>query len=508
MADSQDHRMRLLSKSKLLAFRQCPKRLWLEIHRKELRQDSAATQASFKVGHQVGDIARNLYDPKGTGHLIDAQVDGFDVAFSRSAELLNQSRPIFEAGFSASGALAFADVMLPARKAGKRVWKMIEVKSSTKVDDYHRDDTAIQAYVARSSGVPLVYIALAHIDSSWVYPGEEDYQGLLVEEDLTDEAFSRENEVKAWIAEAQKIAGKRTEPSIGTGPHCKDPYECGFLGHCQSQEPQAEYPVSWLPRIQSKALKTLIDVEGVNDLRHVPDALLNDRQQRVKTHTLSGEVFFDELNATTDLAQHKLPAYFIDFETIQFAVPIWKGTRPFQQIPFQFSAHRLSRTGKLDHHSFIDLSGRDPSKTFAEALITACGDRGPVFVYNAGFETSRIKELGERFPKLKPFLLAINERVVDLLRVAEQRYYHPSQQGSWSIKKILPAVAPDLRYEALNGVQNGGMAMDAFREAVSTSTTKTRKTEIEQQLLEYCYLDTYAMVKLWQFFSGRTDMDI
>ena len=263
-----------------------------------------------------------------------------------------------------------------------------------------------------------------------------------------------------------------------------------------------------MPRIQSKALKDLIAGDGVSDLRDVPDGLLNERQARVKTHTLSGTPYFDAAKAAADLAPHKLPAYFIDFETIQFAVPIWKGTRPYQQIPFQFSVHRLSRTGKLEHRAFLDLSGNDPSRAFAEALIAACGERGPVFVYNAGFETARIRELGERFPRLKNALLAINERGVDLLRIAEMRYYHPSQQGSWSIKKVLPAVAPELRYDALEGVQDGGMAMDAFSEAISSSTSTTRKDQIEQQLLNYCRLDTYAMVRLWRFFAGRTDMEI
>ena len=221
-----------------------------------------------------------------------------------------------------------------------------------------------------------------------------------------------------------------------------------------------------------------------------------------------GTTYFDAPNAATDLAAHKLPAYFIDFETIQFAIPVWKGTRPYQQIPFQFSVHRLFRTGKLLHQSFLDLSGRDPSKAFAEALIAACGERGPVLVYNAGFETPRIKELGERFPRLKKSLLAINERVVDLLRIAEQRYYHPSQQGSWSIKRVLPAIAPDLRYDELDGVQNGGMAMNAFREAISATTTETRKAQIEQQLLEYCNLDTYGMIRLWKYFSDHNDLEI
>ncbi len=170
--------MRNLSKSKLLAFRQCPKRLWLEIHQPALREDSPATQARFAVGHQVGDVARTLYDPAGKGQLIDAKTEGYDAAFARSWALLASANAIFEAGFSAGGALAFADVMLPARKGGKRVWRMIEVKSSTSVKDYHRDDAAVQAFVAREAGVPLASVSLAHIDSTWVYPGGEDYQGL------------------------------------------------------------------------------------------------------------------------------------------------------------------------------------------------------------------------------------------------------------------------------------------------------------------------------------------
>ncbi len=500
--------MRNLSKTKLLAFRQCPKRLWLEIHHPELREDSAATQTSFAVGHSVGDIAPKLYDLEGKGHLFDPGKERLSAIFAKTTELLKSDQPIFEAGFAAGGALALADVMLPIGGTGKPAWRMVEIKSSTSLKDYHRDDAAIQAYVARAAGVPLVAIALAHIDSNWVYPGHGDYRGLLLENDLTAEAFARGAEVQGWIAEAQAAAARGEEPAIRTGPRCTDPYECGFLGHCRGQEPQAEYPIHWLPRIQSKAVKAHITDHAITDMRQVRDSLLNQRQQRVKAHTLSGEVYFDGLRAATDLADHKLPAYFLDFETIQFAVPIWNGTRPYQQIPFQFSMHRLGANGELEHQSFLDLSGNDPSKAFAQALIAAGGNKGPIFVYNAGFETARIKELGNRFAELKASLLAINARVVDLLRIAEQRYYHPSQQGSWSIKKVLPAVAPDLRYSALEGVQDGGMAMNAFLEAIATGTTASRKAQIEKQLLTYCSLDTYAMIRLWQYFSGRSDLKV
>ena len=491
--------MRVLSKSKLLAFRQCPKRLWLEIHAPQLREDSGATLASYATGHQVGDIARQIYDQAQQGQLIDPQAEGFEVAFARAQALLQSRQPIFEAGFRAEGALAFADVLLPTGKQ----WRMVEVKSSTSVKDYHRDDVAVQAFVARACGVPLRSIALAHVDNSWTYPGDGDYQGLLVEADLTDEAFARTGEVRGWIADAQAVVARKKAPRIATGAQCSEPYECGFLAHCQSQEPQAEHPVHWLPR-RGNALKAHIEEHGISELRDVPDNLLNPIQQRVKAATLSDRAFFDQSAAAQALAAHKLPGYFVDFETIQFGVPLWKGTRPYQQIPFQFSVHRLGRTGRAIHQAFLDLSGGNPSLAFAQALVAACGERGPVFVYNAAFETTRIRELAERHPHLAPALRAINDRVVDLLPIARQHYYHPSQQGSWSIKAVLPSLCHGLRYDDLDGVQDGGAAQQAYLEAIAPATSALRKAEIERQLLAYCHLDTWAMVRLWAAFTANT----
>jgi len=349
-------------------------------------------------------------------------------------------------------------------------------------------------------------IALAHIDSSWTYPGNENYSGLLKENDLTAEAFSRTDEVKGWIQKAQLTIASITPPAIATGAHCDAPYACGFYDHCSQDAPKAQYPIDWLPYFGAKAQE--LAAQGVIELADVPDDLLNPRQLRVKTHTLANTVFFDAEGAAADLAMHGLPAYFLDFETIQFAVPIWAGTRPYQQNSFQFSLHTLSESGQLDHQGFLDLSGADPAEPFARALIAGCGTRGAVFVYNAAFEASRIGELATRYPGLNDALLAINARMVDLLPIARERYYHPSQQGSWSIKKVLPAVVPDLRYDALEGVQDGGMAMDAYWEAIHPSTLPERKNQIEQQLLAYCRLDTYAMVRLWRVFAGRTDLKL
>jgi hypothetical protein len=494
--------VRTLSKSKLLSYRQCPKRLWLEVNRPELRADSAATTASFVVGNQVGEIARAVYDPDEIGVLINPQEEGFEAAFARSQSLLKSSAPIFEAGFKAEGVLAFADVLLPLKKGARKVWRMVEVKSSTSVKDYHHDDAAIQAFVAQAAGVPLLSIALAHIDSEWVYPGKQDYQGLLKEADLSAAVMGRSAEVREWISGAQKVLTKRKPPNKSTGKQCTQPFECGFLAHCRSEEPQAEFPVSWLPGRLNVALTQAAERPHSVDMREVPDELLGEVQQKVKRTTLSNKVFFDKRATKEALAVHKLPAYFMDFETVQFAVPIWKGTRPYQQIPFQFSVHRLDGKGQLRQHAFLEVSGKDPSKAFAQALIEACGKRGPIFVYNAAFEVARIKELAERFKVLAPSLNALIDRVVDLLPLARKHFYHPSQQGSWSIKAVLPALCPELSYSGLHGVQNGGMAMEAFMEAIQPATSVERRAEIKQQLLAYCELDTYAMVRIWAKFTG------
>ncbi len=500
--------MRSLSKSKIIAFRQCPKRLWLEIHHPELREDSASTLASYQVGHQVGAVAKRIYDPENLGVEIDAQAEGYETAFARSARLLAESRaPIFEAGLKIEGALAFADVMLPVGPKGRGAWRMVEVKSSTSVKDYHHDDIAVQTFIAQAAGVKLKSVALACIDSSWVYPGGGDYRGLLVETDLTEEAIGRAGDVRKWLAEAQQIAAQTTEPVIAVGEQCEVPFACGFCNYCNRDKPQTEFPVAWLPHF-SATKRSQLAAMGIDDLRRVPDDMLNDRQKLVKDHTLKGAVYFDAIGAAADLEPYGLPACFLDFETIMFAVPIWQGTRPYQHIPFQFSVHTVARNRTLAHADFLDLSGEDPSESFAKALIASCGSEGPIYVYNAGFESARISELARRFPALAESLQGLITRLVDLLPIARNRFYHPSQQGSWSIKAVLPAAVPELSYDGLDGVKDGSMAMNAYGEAISPETTAQRKSEIHRQLLAYCRLDTFALVRLWQFFSGRQDVPL
>lgn len=494
--------MRNLSKSKIIAYRQCPKRLWLELHRPELRDDSGS-QMVFAIGNPVGDVARQIYDTEGNGRLIDVNEIGWDAAYSEtSAWLAGTAAPLFEAAIRIEGALALADVMLPEAGENGLRWHMLEVKSSTSVKDYQREDLAVQTHIATTAGIDLASASLAHVDTSFVYPGGGDYRGLLKAVDLTEEVRAKADEVATWIAEAQKVAALKDEPEIETGPHCSDPFGCPFLHHCDRDKPSIDFPLSSFNRLDAKKREEL-EALGFTDLRDVPDEHLSAVNRLVKSQSLSGEAWFDAEGAAADLKPHTGIAYFLDFETIAFGVPIWKGTRPYQQLPFQFSLHIVQPDGKMEHRQFLDISGNDPGEAFARTLIEYCGTNGPVFVYNAGFENGVMRGLAERFPDLSSSLLAIVDRVVDLLPIARNRYYHPDQHGSWSIKAVLPAVCPDLAYDSLDGVQHGQAAQSAFLEAMPPVTTPERKAEIERQLLAYCKLDTFAMVRLWEVFSGR-----
>jgi len=434
--------------------------------------------------------------------LIDVESLGFDEALKQSAERLREGTgPIFEAGFKAPGLLAFADVMQPVPWAYNPLWDMIEVKSSTGVKDYHLEDIAIQAHIAESAGVCLRLVSLAHIDNQFIYPGEGDYHGLLTEVDLTDEVKSLRDQVPDWIARAREVASLEKEPAIQTGDQCSDPYPCPFWEHCRADRVEPEYPLTSIPRLNA-ALRAELEGRGIVDLRDVPDDCLTPIQKRVRDATRTGQPYLDAEGAAADLAPHGWPALFLDFETVRFAVPIWKGTRPYQQIPFQFSLHCVDETGALTHEFFLDLSGSDPSEALARALIECCGVTGPIFAYHASFETGILSDLRRRLPQFRRALKSIIDRMVDLLPVAQRRYYHPSQQGSWSLKAVLPAVCPDLSYSDLDGVQDGGMAMEAYLEAAAPETTEERKQEIERQLLDYCHLDTLAMVRMWEVFRG------
>lgn len=483
-----------LSKSRVMSGLQCERRLWLESFRPELLKVDASAQARFDTGHQVGDIARELFGP---GILI-GHVHELGLAIEETAHLVaTQPRTtLFEAAFRHADVLVRADVL---RAAGDG-YDLIEVKASTAVKDYQLDDCAIQVWVIENAGVTLRSIQLAHIDSSFVYQGKGHYQGLLVAEDVTNVVRERMHEVPGWV-ERLKSALRGSEPQNHTGEQCHKPFDCPFFDYCRALEPAGpEYPVTILPRA-GKLAKTLQD-EGYLDLCEVPASrLVNSLHQRVREASVSQRPFVDSGVATT-MQKLGYPRYYLDFETVDFAVPTWVGTRPYQQIPFQWSCHVENPDGSLAHDMFLDLSGEPPMRAFAESLLAAIGESGPILVYNQAFEKTRIVELAILFPDLAARLHALLARIVDLLPITRECYYHPAMKGSWSIKKVLPTIAPELDYARLDGVASSGDAPLAYIEATHPDTTDARRAELDKGLRRYCANDTLAMVTLVKRFSG------
>ena len=491
-----------LSKSKLLAYRQCPKRLWLQTHRPELAVVDAATSAVMASGTNAGEVFRSLY---ANGVLIDDENLGDALASTRAILGADPTRPIFEATFEANDVLVRVDMLAPSENG----YHLVEVKSSTSVKDYHLDDAAIQTWVTTIAGVQVTRTAIAHINNRFVYPGDNQYAGLFVEKTVDEQVSERLPEVIHWVRDAQAML-QGDEPSICAGAQCYDPFSCPFHGYCAPAEDGPEFPVEILPR--SNRLVDSLKADGYDDLLDVPsDRLDKVIHQKVLRVTKSGQA---ELSDEGRRIARSLsyPRYYLDFETIAFAVPRWVGTRPYQQVPFQFSCHVELAPGIVAPTAFLSTDGKDPRRAFAEALIEVVNPRiltdmpvsgckpGPVMVYNAPFERSRINELAAYFPDLAEKLLAINERIVDLLPITREHYYHPEMRGSWSLKAVLPTIGADLSYDGM-AVANGGMAQEAFLEMIDRETQVDRREELRQGLLDYCALDTYALLQLVEFFS-------
>ncbi len=478
-----------LSKSKILSGRQCPKRLYLEVHRPELAELDESREAAFTTGHKVGEAARRQF-PEGV--LIEHQENLGQALRETEAHLVCKgSLTLFEAAFRAEGVLVRCDV-LRKNKTGKL--SLIEIKSSTEPKPEHDLDVAVQAWVVERAGHQLREIQLGYINRDFLYRGDGDYAGLFVYQDIRQAVRALFPEMPGIVRELKRILAGRT-PNIAIGKQCFEPYECPFVHHCW---PRADYPVINLPRIGDKVYELLAG--GYADLREVPpERIRTDVQKWVHRITCSGK---PELKPDARAALEELgyPRYYLDFETVSFAVPIWAETRPYEALPFQFSCHVEQQDGHLSNTEFLHDDGTPPMRAFAEAVIKAAGRRGPVLVYSP-YEKRILNALAERFPDLKKPLSAITARLVDLCALTRKSYYHPAMQGSWSIKSVLPTIAPELDYQNLEEIREGGAASAAYLELIAGETAAEHRQTLRQALLQYCERDTLAMLEVARFLQ-------
>ena len=483
-----------LSKSLFQSGRQCRKRLWLEVHRRELKTPDAVALLRIDEGIRLGEIAREHFGSEVGEERVAVTDSDFDIALAQTLRLLSEPpthRPVlFEAAFEHDGVRIRVDVLMRFPLAHR----LIEVKAGTEPKEDYFWDCAIQTWVMRGAGRAVQTISLALVEKEFVLGGDGDHRGLLAVDDCTEQVEALLPQVPNFVAEFKEVVAG-TQPERSTGKHCNSPYECPFLKHCQTTDPPSSpYPLEDLPRATAPLLARLRQA-GFSDLSEVSlEHLTNPKHRRVAKAVQTAEAFVSPEFAQV-LDGLGFPRYYLDFETIAFAIPRWVGTRPHQQVAFQFSCHVEYADGTLTHREFLDLSGSDPSTKFVAALMEAIGKSGPVVVWNKSFEIGRLRELSARFPDNAPALLSIVERVVDLLEVYRGHYYHRDMHGSWSIKKVLPTVAPDLDYTGLD-VFDGDMAQVAYRRAIASGTTDEDREAIRRSLQSYCGLDTLAMVRL------------
>ena len=483
-----------LSKSRIAAFEQCPRRLWLQTHRKDLAVLDEGTQARFQTGNLVGEVACSLVP---NGIMVESEPN-LQAAIQVTSELVaNGEYPIFEGTFSHDGVLVRVDVMEPDKQGA---WHVAEVKSSTSTKEYHVSDLATQIWVMEQCGVPIASAIVRHIDSSFTLENVGEYSGLFADADQSGPIRSIVATRQTVVEEARDMmAGD--EPYRATGAHCNSPFACEFSHWCRRDDlPGPEWPISELPRSGAKVAEKWA-VHGIADLRELPaNAGLSPLHEKIRRAVVTNTPFLDRSGVLKDTQDWSFPRIWIDFETITFAVPRWVGTRPYEQIPFQFSAHVEQEDGRIEHVECLDLSGNDPRPAIASALARL-PSYGVAIAWNAGFERGCFRSLANAVPAHADALRSLEARTVDLLPVARNHYYHPNQRGSWSIKKVLPTIAPELDYSTLD-VQDGGNAQQAYLEAVSITANEPRKQAIDVALKAYCGRDTWAMIAVYRRLIG------
>ena len=497
--------MKQLSKSKYAKYCQCPKCLWMSVYKPEEEVIDPNSEARFENGAEVGELARGIL-----GDYVDVTIrradDRLDLAamITKTKELMNAGQEnICEASFSYDGNYCAVDILHKTEDG----WAIYEVKSTSfpefngnpaKLDKY-LPDVAYQKWVLEKCGVNVTGTFLVCLNSDYVRECELDLQKLFVINDMGEMIANEYDKVENGQAAAKKLLQQEEEPAMDIWEGCKKPYDCAFYQYCSRHLPSPSVFDLYRMRFSDKLKYYRQGVVTFDDVRN--EKLTPVRRIQVDS-TLNNQPNIDKHVIKEFLDQLSYPLYFLDFETMQPAIPLFEGTKPYQQIPFQYSLHIIEKEGgELIHKEHLGISGTDTRRALAEQLCEDIPMDVCTLAYNKAFECTRIKEMAEAFPDLAEHLMNIQANIVDLMIPFQQgAYYLPSMGGSFSIKVVLPALFPNdpsLDYHNLTGgVQNGSQAMSVFPEIQYMTSENQQK--MRKALLEYCCLDTFAMVKLWR----------
>lgn len=495
--------MNNLSKSKYITFCQCPKALWLKMYKPEEIEIDPLTQARFDAGTEVGNLAKSLFGEYTEATVCKMTADGnqrpdLQAMIAATQKLIaDGAENIAEAAFIYDGCYCAVDLLHKTPQG----YAIYEVKSSTDLKELevYAQDVAYQKYVLTNCGFTITGTYLVNIDNEYVLDGKLDVKGFFRINDISEAVANEYIKVPALVKAAKKVL-EGGEPKQDLAEYCKKPYACSFWNYCSRNVIPPPSVFNLYRMSFKKALEHMN--EGRLSLEDMRQEKLTDLQQLQLECTLGNTSYINRKAIGEFLQKLSYPLYFLDFETEQTVIPKYQGTHPYQQVTFQYSLHYIEHEGgELKHREFLGISGEDPRRALAEQLCKDIPLNVCTTAYNKAFECTRLKELAEAFPDLASHLLNIESHIVDLLDPFRAGYYYmPAMNGSFSIKKVLPALFPDdpeLDYHNLSGgVQNGGEAMSIYPQIQFMEPEKQKKAR--RALLDYCCLDTLAMVKLWE----------
>jgi hypothetical protein len=481
----------VISKSQYLRGLQCPKALWLYRNRPDLKPEISPTlQHRFDSGHEVGLLAQKCFDG---GVEIVEEYHKIDATIRSTREAVAKNPPaVFEAAAcSPDGAYSRIDILRKCLEEG--VWDLVEVKSTTSVKDYHIDDMALQRYAFAGEGYDIRKSVLMHLDNRYVKNGSIEADRLFHLQDCTAFVEAQLAVVRQSLEPLKAVLARPYEPGVPIGEQCNRPFACDYIPYCWQHV--AAYSIYNI--FKGDKLAALL-AKGILDVADIPDGFDVTPRQSIEIDAYKQSRVHANRDAISRfLGRLVYPLYFLDYETINPAVPLFDGTRPYQKVPFQFSLHvQQVKGGSVTHIDFLHTSAGDPRPLFVEKLINSCGDRGSVVVYNQTFEAGVNQTLAESYPEYATALLAINGRMVDLMIPFKSRIlYHREMKGSASLKSVLPALAPDLSYAGL-AIADGETASLMYLKTLKSELPEEEKERIYADLLDYCCLDTLAEVKL------------
>ena len=483
------------SKSKFVSFVGCHKRLWLEVFKKEEKEENNNT-TQLENGNLVGDLAMNLF---GNYYLAETSDNDLKIQTQNTLDAINRGEEVIcEAAFTYLNHYCAVDILVKEDDG----YSVYEVKSTTAIKDNYFYDLAYQYYVLSKVGLKINRLNLVYINNQYVFDKVLDLNQYFIISDLTEKVKSMKDEVVDLLEISDSILDRNTEPDSIISSVCNKYNGCPFLRYCKKYKGIPEVnSVFDLYNNRSKIKQIESGIITFEDLL-VNNSKLSPIQKRQIDFALNDreDCYVDKENINKFLSKLEFPLYFFDFEAFQSVVPQYDNTKPYQQIPFQYSLHILHEDGLLEHKEFLGDGFKNPMADIAEAMINDLNDKGSIIAYNDSFETGRIKELIASVPQYSKELSLLIDRFVDLADIFQKGYcYNKTMGGSFSIKSVLPALFPDndeLNYKKLEGVHKGDEASMAYINLPNLNQEEYIQTR--KNLLAYCKLDTLAMVRIYE----------